>query len=33
MLRSDVCDYSDAYIVARERITVVGDNDAKIIKS
>ena len=32
MLRSDVCDYSDAYIVARGRITVIGDNDAKIIK-
>ena len=29
MLRSDLCDYSDAYIVVKETITVVGDNDAK----
>ena len=29
MLRSNLCDYSDAYIVAKGRITVEGDNDAK----
>ena len=29
MLRSDLCDYSDAYIVVKERITVEGDNDDK----
>ena len=29
MLRSDLRDYSDAYIVVKERITVEGDNDAK----
>ena len=29
MLRSDLCDYSDACIVVKGIITVVGDNDAK----
>ena len=29
MLRSDLCNYSDAYIVVKGRITVEGDNDAK----
>ena len=29
MLRSDLCDYSNAYIVVKRRITVEGDNDAK----
>ena len=29
MLRSDLCDYSDAYIVVKWRITVKGDNDDK----
>ena len=29
MLRSDFCDYSDAYIVVKGRITVEGDNDTK----
>ena len=29
MLRSDLCDYSDAYIVVKWEITVEGDNDAK----
>ena len=29
MLRSDLCDYSDIYIVVKGRITVEGDNDAK----
>ena len=29
MLRSDLCDYSDAYIVVKGTITVEGDNDAK----
>ena len=29
MLRSGSFDYSDAYIVVKERITVKGDNDAK----
>ena len=28
-LRSDLCDYSDAYIVVKGRITVQGDNHAK----
>ena len=28
MLRSDLCDYSDAYIVAKGDITLEGDNDA-----
>ena len=32
MLRSSLCDYSDAYIVVRETITVEGDNSAKKIK-
>ena len=27
MLRSDVCDYSDAYVVVKGTITVEGDND------
>ena len=26
LLRSDLCDYSDAYIAVKERITVEGDN-------
>ena len=30
MLRSDLCDYSDAYIIVKGRITVLGDNDDKI---
>ena len=29
MLRSDLCDYSDAYIVVRGAMTVGGDNNAK----
>ena len=29
MLRSDLFDYSDAYIVIKGTITVEGDNDAK----
>ena len=28
MLRSNLCDYNDAYIVARGRITVEGTNPA-----
>ena len=28
MLRSDLCDFSDAYIVAKGNITLEGDNDA-----
>ena len=28
ILRSDLCDYSDAYIVFEGTITVPGDNDA-----
>ena len=28
MLRSDVCDFSDAYIVVKRNITLEGDNDA-----
>ena len=28
MLRSDLCDYSDAYIVVQGTITVEGTNDA-----
>ena len=28
MLRSDLCDYNDAYIVAKGRISVKGTNDA-----
>ena len=28
MLRSDLCDYSDAYIVVKGDITLEGDNDA-----
>ena len=27
VLRSDLCDYSDAYFVVKGRITVEGDND------
>ena len=27
MLRSDLCDYSDVYIVVKGRITVEGDDD------
>ena len=29
MLRSDLCDYSDTYIVVKKRITVKGGNDTK----
>ena len=29
LLRSDLCDYSDAYIVVKGRIIVEGDNDGK----
>ena len=29
MLRSDLCDYSDAYIVVKGAIAVEGDNDEK----
>ena len=29
MLRLDLCDYSDAYIVVKGKITVEGDNNAK----
>ena len=29
MLRSNICGYSDAYIVVNRRITVEGDNYAK----
>ena len=29
MLRSDLCDYSDAYIVVKGTITVEGDDDDK----
>ena len=29
MLRSALCDYSDAYILAKVTITVEGDNDNK----
>ena len=28
MLRSDLCDYSEAYIVVKRRISVTGTNDA-----
>ena len=28
MLRQDLCDFSDAYIVVEDDITVEGDNDA-----
>ena len=30
MLRSDLCDYSDAYIVVKGTITDEGDDDAEI---
>ena len=29
MLRSVLCDYSDAYVVVKGNITVEGDNDVK----
>ena len=29
MLRSDLCDYNDAYIVVKGTITVEGENNAK----
>ena len=29
MLRSDLCDYSDEYIVVKDRTTVEGDNNDK----
>ena len=32
LLRSDLCDYSDAYIVVKGIITVEEDNDAKTRK-
>ena len=32
MLRSDLCDYSNAYFVVKETITIVRPNGAKIIK-
>ena len=32
MLRSDLYDYSDAYIVAKGKTTVEGDNDNKTRK-
>ena len=32
LLRSDLQDYSDSYIVVKETITVVGDKNAKIKK-
>ena len=28
MLKSDLCDYSDVYIVVKEKISVTGTNDA-----
>ena len=31
MLRSDLCDHSDAFIFVKERITVEVDNNAKNI--
>ena len=31
MLRSDLCNYSDAYIVVKGTVTVEGDNDDKKI--
>ena len=33
MLASDLCDYSDAYIVVKGTITIVRPNDAKRNKS
>ena len=33
MLTSDLCDYSDAYIVVKGTITIVRSNDAKRNKS
>ena len=33
MLTSDLCDYSDAYIVVKGTITIVRPNDAKRNKS
>ena len=33
MLRSDLCDYSDAYIVIKGTITVTNPDDAKKIKA
>ena len=29
MLRSDLCDYRDGYIIVKGRITLEGDNDGK----
>ena len=29
MLGSNLCDYSDTYIVVKETVTVEGDNNAK----
>ena len=31
MLRSDLCDYTNAYIVVKRRTTVEGDNNVKTI--
>ena len=28
MLRADLCDYTDAYIVVKRRISVTGNNNA-----
>ena len=28
MLKSDLCDYSDAYIIVKGRISVIGTNNA-----
>ena len=33
MLRSDLCDFSDAYIVVKRTITVTNPDGAKINKS
>ena len=33
MLRSDLCDFSDAYIVVKGDITVTEPDDAKKLKS
>ena len=32
MLRADLCDYSDAYILVKETITVEGDDDDKDLR-
>ena len=33
MLQSDLCDYSDAYIVVKETITAAGSNDINYKKN